>query len=136
MQDNKPKGKILVTDDRQNWRELLDDILSGDGHEVETADSLKKATELLKNKTFDIAIIDMRLIDASPYNIDGIKVLKEAKAQQPSIKAVILTGYPDEKQKNKALNFYKADSYCEKAPDGKPFDIDEFSSQIFKLLSS
>ncbi len=136
MQNNTPKGKILVIDDQIGWRELLEDILSEDGYEIKTGTNLQEAIELLKTKTFDLATIDMRLVDASPYNIDGMRVLKEAKKQQSAIKAIILTGYSDEKQRDKALNFYGADHYCEKAPDGKPFDIDEFKQLIFNLLES
>ncbi len=129
---NTPKWKILVVDDQQGWRELLEDILTEDGHEVKTAGNLKEASELLR-EPFDIATIDMRLVDSSLYNIDGMRVLKEAKTRQPSMKAVILTGYPDPAQKDKALNFYGADGYYEKAPDGKPFDIDKFRQAIYNL---
>lgn len=129
------KGKILVVDDQQGWRELLEDILTeNDEYYVQTAGNLNEAIELLESRSFDLATIDMRLVDASPYNIDGMKVLEEAKKQQPLIKAIILTGYPDIEQKHKALNYYKADGYYEKAPDGKPFDIDEFKQVIYELL--
>lgn len=132
MQHDTSKGKILVIDDQEGWRELLEDILSED-YEIETARNLKEAIDLLSTETFDLATIDMRLVDASPYNIDGMKALKEAKRRHPSMKAIILTGYPDEKQKEKALS-YGADGYYEKAPDGEPFDIDEFKQVIFGLL--
>ena len=56
MQQN--KEKILVVDDEQGWRELLEDILTKDD-EVETASNLKEAIELLKKKSFDLAIIDI-----------------------------------------------------------------------------
>jgi two-component system response regulator (stage 0 sporulation protein F) len=134
MKINKLKGKILVVDDQQGWRELLEDILSEDGYEVVTASNFKEAIDLLKRKHFDLATIDMRLVDPSPYNIDGMRVLKETKTQKPLIKAIILTGYPDEAQKDKALNFYGADGYYEKAPDGKPFDIVEFKQIISNFL--
>jgi DNA-binding NtrC family response regulator len=129
------KGNILIVDDQPNWRELLSVILTDDGHKVTTATNFQEAVDLLKRNSFDIAILDMRLVDASSYNIQGMEVLKEAKKQQPSIKAIILTGYPDHDQKEKAVNFYKADGYYEKAPNGKPFDIEVFSKEIFKLLN-
>jgi len=129
------KGNILVVDDHPNWTELLSIILTDDGHKATKAANFQEAVDLLKCNPFDIAILDMRLVDASSYNIQGMEVLKEAKKLQPSIKAIILTGYPDPKQREKAMDFYKADGYYEKAPDGKPFDIDVFSREIFKLLN-
>ncbi len=136
MQNEKKtqKGKILVVDDQQGWRELLDDILRQEGHEVKTAENMDSAIGLLKSEKFDIAVLDMRLVDSSSYNIDGMRVLKEAKERQPSIKAIVLTGYSDEEQKKRALDFYHADGYYEKAPDGNPFDIDEFIQIISGLL--
>jgi len=133
--EDKMKGNILVVDDHPNWPELLSIILTDDGHKVTKAANFQEAVDLLKCNPFDIAILDMRLVDASSYNIQGMEVLKEAKKIRPSIKAIILTGYPDQKQREKALNFYKADGYYEKAPDGKPFDIDVFSKEIFRLLN-
>jgi hypothetical protein len=50
------------------------------------------------------------------------------------IKAIILTGYPDSEQKNKAIECYHAEGYLEKVPDGTPLDIDKFSQLIFGLL--
>lgn len=128
------KGNILVVDDQPNWRELLSIVLTDDGHIVKTATNSQEAIDLLQRNSFDIAILDMRLVDASPYNIQGMEVLKEAKKIQPFIKVIILTGYPDHMQKEKAVNFYRADGYYEKAPNGKPFDIDVFSRLIFDML--
>ena len=76
----------------------------------------------------------MRLVDDLAYNIQGMGLLQEAKKLQPAAKAVILTGYPDSAQRDKALNFYKADGYFEKAPEGEPLDIDQFSRIVFSLL--
>jgi len=129
------KRNILVVDDQSNWRELLSVILTDDGYNVTIATDFQEAVDLLKCNPFDIAILDMRLVDASSYNIQGMEVLREAKKHQPSIKAIILTGYPDIKQREKAVNFYKADGYYEKAPDGKPFDIEVFSKEIFRLYN-
>ncbi|MGE0084185.1 MAG: response regulator [Desulfococcaceae bacterium] len=130
------KGKILVVDDQQGWQELLEDILTQKGYKVKKADNLKNARDLLKTEKFDIAVLDMRLVDASSYNIDGMRVLKEAKKLQPTIKAIILTGYSDKEQKDRARDFYGADGYYEKAPDGNPFDIDKFIQIISDLPKS
>jgi len=129
------RGKILVVDNSKNWRELFVDILREDGYQIETASNFKDAVELLKTESFDMAIIEIQLNEEVPFNRDGLKVLKEAKTLHPLIKSIILTGYPDESEKDRMLNFYKADGYYEKAPDGKPFDIDEFRQIIFNLLN-
>ncbi len=130
----KRSGIILVVDDHKNWRELLATILETDGHQVRVAGNFQEAQALLKAHDFEIAIFDMRLMD-SVYDVQGMLLLKEAKRLHPSIKAIILTGYPDTTQRAKALDFYGAVHYLEKAPDGQPsFDIDVFSQLMFDLL--
>jgi two-component system NtrC family response regulator len=127
-------GYILVVDDRKNWRDLLKEILQADGHTVVMASTFDEGRGLLESQHFDVAVFDMRLVDNAVYNIQGMTLLEEAKKLQPSIKAIILTGYPDPDQEARALDFYGADDYLEKAPEGKPFNIERFSRRIFKLL--
>ncbi|QTA83305.1 Two component system response regulator [Desulfonema limicola] len=132
MNDTK-KAKILVVEDLPTWRMILYDILSEEGYEVTTADSFQEAVNLLDKKEFDIATIDMRLVDTLPYNMQGMEVLKRAKDIQPGIKAIILTGYPDDNQEKKAKD-YDVQGYHKKAPEGKSFDIDKFKEIIDNLL--
>ncbi len=129
-------GKILVVDDQESWRELLAEILEEQGHKIVTVATFESAFEVLKTELFDVAIIDMRLVNELEYNIQGMEVLKEAKHLQPSIKAIVLTGYPNPDQKSKALEYYRADAFWEKAPQGKPFNIDQFNRSILQLLQS
>lgn len=130
----KRNDNVLVVDDLEGWRDLLAAILESDGYQVVTASTFEEARSLLEVKRFDIAILDMRLVDTSVHNIQGMDLLKEAKRLNPAIKAIILTGYPDPNQKAKALDFYGADGYLEKAPEGQPFDVDNFSEAVSDLL--
>jgi DNA-binding NtrC family response regulator len=132
--ENGPTCNILLVDDLPSWRDLLSTILEKDGYNVKTANDFQEAKGLLQMEKFDIAIFDMRLIDHAEHNIQGMALVREAKTLQPSIKAIILTGYPDPKQKARALNFYGADGYYEKAPEGEFFDIETFSELIENLL--
>jgi DNA-binding NtrC family response regulator len=132
---DKIKGSILVVDDKQSWQDLLYAILKEDGHDISIAGSLSEAKKKVKCKSYDIVIIDMRLVDHSSYNIEGMRVLKEVKALDPNTKAIILTGYPDPSHKKKAINHYKADGYFEKVPKGEPMDVDAFCLMLQNLLS-
>jgi two-component system, NtrC family, response regulator len=125
---------ILVVDDQPNWRELLNDVFESAGCEVMTVTNSGDAHKLLQQSSFDLAIMDMRLIDDETGNLEGMWLLKEAKALYPSMKAVILTGYSEEPQRIKAIEYYKADGYFEKAPGGKPMDIENFRENMLALL--
>lgn len=130
---NKRTGTILVVDDHSNWRDLLSTLLESDGHRIITASNVEEARVQLRDNDFDIAVLDMRLVD-DVFDVGGMLLLREAKRLRPSMKAIILTGFPDPEQCTKAIEFYGADGYYEKAPDGRPFDIDQFSKMIIELL--
>jgi DNA-binding NtrC family response regulator len=131
----KRTGVILVVDDHEDWCQLLSTVLTLDGHQVVTAGTFDEAKEVLKNSCFDIAVFDMRLMVDGVFGAQGMMLVVEAKKLHPSMKAIILTGFPDESQRAKALDFYHADRYLEKAPGGQTFDIDAFSQLIFDLLA-
>jgi len=132
---SKRLGTILVVDDHYNWCQLLREILEYDGHQVATARCSEEARALLSASRFDVAVLDMRLV-ADVFDVGGMILLQEIKNLYPSMKAIILTGFPDPDQRAKAIEFYGADGYYEKAPDGKPFDIDQFSDLINRLLKN
>jgi len=69
------KGSVFVVEDDRHQREIIKTILSKEDFYVETADTGKKAIEMLKNSSFDVILTDLRLPD-----IDGTEVLKEVKA--------------------------------------------------------
>ncbi len=89
---------ILVVDDEQNFLELLLKILSKRGYEVATASNGQEGIGLLKNQSFDLAIIDLRM---GP--IDGLSFLDEMKKRQPDTKAIMMTAYPTAETRMKSF---------------------------------
>jgi len=89
--------KILVVDDIEDWRDTVKGMLEDANYEVEVAASSKEALEKLKQYSFDLAILDMRLDETDEENREGLNVLaREIKNRYSSIKTVILTGYADQ----------------------------------------
>ena len=125
---------VLVVDDEKSWRDLVAEIFEARGWRVDSAESLEEGEALISQREYDLAILDIRLVDSSHYSADGFALLRDAKRLQPYMKAVILTGYPDSQQRTRALETYGADYYLEKAPDGSPLDIDQFEMLIVRLL--
>ena len=108
------KGSIFVVEDDRHQREIIKTILAKEGFYVETADSGKKAIEMLKNGTFDVILTDLRLPD-----IDGTEVLKEVKILNLPSHVIIITAYgsiPSAIEATKLGAFY----YLE-----KPFEKDQ-----------
>lgn len=80
---------ILLVEDETIVRESLKDWLTDEGYEVVTAEDGEKALEIIGKQEFGIVVLDLKLPGK-----DGIQVLKEARGQIPTLKAVIITAYP------------------------------------------
>ena len=82
------KVKILVVDDEAIVRESLGDWLVDAGYQVLTAENGSKALEVIDREKPSIVIADLVM-----PGMDGIELMKRAKAQQPGIEVVIITAY-------------------------------------------
>ncbi|MFZ0449624.1 MAG: diguanylate cyclase [Desulfatiglandaceae bacterium] len=85
------KEKILVIDDEPEIRELLSEILQGEGFEVFGAADGVEGLELFHDIKPDLVITDVKM----PRK-DGLAVLKEVKEAKSDIDVIILTGHSDE----------------------------------------
>lgn len=89
---------VLVIDDDQIVLQILAKILRKEGYSVDTAETGCEALEKLQNKNYHIAIIDVRLQD-----INGIDLLERMQKTVPNMKKIMLTGYPSNEDKTRAL---------------------------------
>lgn len=110
-------AKILVADDNEGQRMLLEMLLSAGGHEVHTVEDGREALEYLKTETPDLAVLDV----AMPH-ITGIDVCHRMKRvpRLKSVPVVILTGLTDERTKEMA-RMARADAVVTKPLEGKDF---------------
>jgi len=65
---------ILIVEDEQDIRELLEIHLSKEGYKIFTAEDGEQALDLFQNKDIDIALLDVMI-----PKIDGFKVLKKIR---------------------------------------------------------
>ena len=82
------KVKILVVDDETIVRESLAEWLKDAGHEVFTAEDGYRALEVIKREKPGIMIADLVM-----PGMDGIELMRRAKAQQSRIEVIIITAY-------------------------------------------
>jgi two-component system, NtrC family, nitrogen regulation response regulator NtrX len=82
-------NNILVIDDDPDQCQTLKDILEENGYQVDTASNSVKALGAVKNKQYDLVIIDLVLKEEK----NGVDVFKEMKNIRPEIKALLFTGY-------------------------------------------
>lgn len=121
---NPIKARILVVDDEDDLRMLLDHVVTSAGYEVVTASDGEEAMMMLGKSKFDVALLDIQMPNAS-----GIEVLKYIQKNSPGTKAIILTGYADLKHAMEAREFGAQDFIS------KPYKIEEILSTVNRLLS-
>jgi two-component system, NtrC family, response regulator PilR len=82
------KGTVLVIDDEEVMREILDSLLAQDGYRVKLASSGSEGLEIASREPVDLAILDVMLPDQS-----GIDVLEELKKTDPEIVVAMITAF-------------------------------------------
>ena len=116
-------AKILLIDDDENIRKVLQTILEDEGYLVDTADNGKKAIEKTQLNFYNLALIDVRLPD-----MEGIDLLTKLRETTPKIRKIIVTGYPTLQNAVAAVN-KGADAYVM-----KPFDVERILQTIKEQL--
>lgn len=81
---------VLIVDDEQQTIEIFQAALSSQGYQITVADNGKNALEKIKNKKFDIIILDEMMPDMSGNDV--MQVLKQDETTK-NIPVVILTNY-------------------------------------------
>lgn len=89
---NNPITALIVEDDR-SWQEILIEILTDYGLQVDVCDNLQSATAKLHTKSYRLAIVDLSLAEENHKNQDGLKVLNTIKQSAPNCISILLTGY-------------------------------------------
>lgn len=115
--------KILVADDEQEIRNLLDHFLKGQGYEVVLASDGNQALKLAAEENPQVIILDIKM-----PGLDGLEVCKRLKEKEQTklIPVIVITGFEDNKME--ALNM-GADDFV-----NKPFDMAEISSRVRSAL--
>ena len=79
---------VLLIDDERDYVNVLSNRLSKRGFDVGKANSGSEAFQILRQRGFDVAILDLKMTD-----IDGIEVLKILKKMAPELVVIMLTGH-------------------------------------------
>ena len=102
-------AEILFLEDEVTIREVLTEYMNVAGHKVTECGSGDEAVERLKDKSYDLAILDIKV-----PGISGLKVLEYIRTELKSDMGVImLTAYEDINTQVEAFNFF-ADDYITK----------------------
>lgn len=117
------KVRILIVDDDPDVCEYLQKFLSKDGYDVTTVANPAQVLDELKNKPYQIIILDLKMPGMS-----GEELLRRIRAIDSDICIIIYTGYPTvdsavDTMKQQVFDYIK-----------KPFNIDDFRAVIRKAI--
>ena len=80
--------KLLLIDDERDYVNVLSNRLSKRGFDVGKANNGSEAFRILRKRSFDVAILDLKMAD-----LDGLEVLKILKKMAPEMVVIMLTGH-------------------------------------------
>ena len=128
MQTNPAKEvknlSILVMDDEEAIRILLKNMLEKIGHTATLVENGEQAIEAYRKEKFDLVILDVTI----PGGMGGIETVKELKAIDPQVKALVSSGYA-----NSPILSDSA-AYGFSAALEKPYLLNELKTAIEKLF--
>jgi DNA-binding NtrC family response regulator len=116
------RARILVVDDKENLRSLLQRIL-GEAYAVTVAEDGQRAISLIATRDFDVVLTDLRMPGA-----DGFEVLRVTKTRAPDTEVVMMTAYATVQDAVTAMR-QGAFDYVQ-----KPFDPDDVSLVVARAL--
>lgn len=93
-----PVKKILVIDDEVDTRDMLEDLLTGEGFKVACSDGPQHALDHVKSIQPDLIILDLRMPKMS-----GIDLLPRLQLCVPHARIMILSAYADHETAQSAM---------------------------------
>lgn len=107
------KGNILIADDEEMIRELIDITLSKEGFTCHQASSAEEGLEIINSRKLDMALLDIMMPGRS-----GIELLKDIKECTPDTTVLMITAMNDMDTALSCIHF-GAEDYIT-----KPFNLD------------
>jgi len=114
---------ILIVDDEPNYLIVLSELLREEGHGIFTAGNGEEALKILSETDIDLVITDMRM-----PGLDGLGLLKAAKALNPDLPVIMVTAFGEVEM---AVAAMKAGAFNYLT---KPFNNDELVLNTAKAL--
>lgn len=119
-------ARILSVDDSQTIRDLISAVLSSENHEVTTACDGMEAMQIAREKSFDLALLDVNM-----PNMNGLSLLAKLRNLEhfKYTPIIMVTTETSDYRKNKAKT-NGATGWL-----AKPFTAERLISAVNKLTS-
>src|SRR5690349_20037086 len=124
--------RALAVEDDHSWQQILSEILSDCGLEVDVAGSLEEASLNLKAQPHRLAVVDLSLSPNDHNNYDGLLVLDAVRRLDPNCRTILLTGFATVELAVTALTDYGAFTFLRK----ESFHRSQFRDIVYRILVS
>ena len=114
--------RILIVDDEASIRLLYSQELMDEGFEVDAVGTIAEALMLLKEKTYSVALLDIKLKNES--GLDLLQTLVKERHDMAVILSTAFSCYKDD------FSAWLADSYVVKSSD-----MQELKDEIKRLIA-
>ncbi|HTY24399.1 MAG TPA: response regulator [Desulfomonilaceae bacterium] len=114
-----PKPKVLIVDDEERFRTTMCKLLTVRGLEASSVGSGKEALKELRENSYDVVILDVRMPEMS-----GVQAMAELRKLDPFIEVIIMTGYASVDTAKKIMELGAYDYML------KPYNTDELIEKI------
>ena len=119
-----PAARLLVVEDREALRRMLERALGGEGYAVDTVADGVAAAAALGGGRYDLVLTDLMLPGGS-----GLEVVAACRAAEPAVPVVVMTAYGTVATAVEAMKLGAAD-FLE-----KPVELDDLFALVRALLS-
>ncbi|MEA1923342.1 MAG: PAS domain S-box protein, partial [Pseudomonadota bacterium] len=120
-----PGGKILIMDDEEMIRELVERMMSLKGYDVLSAADGEEAIRLYEKASQSGAPIDLIIMDLTiPGGMGGQEAIQKILQFDPQVKAIVSSGYSNDP----VMSEYEKYGFC--AALSKPFQLQELITTI------
>ena len=121
-----PDRYILVIEDEENLRQIIQRILESSSYKVILAETAREGLDLYK---VDKQLIELVLLDFNLPDADGLSVLADLQKLDPNVKVLLTSGFDvgesiREALQNGALDFIR-----------KPFNRQQILDEVKKVYS-
>src|SRR5882672_3563260 len=124
-EEPRPQPRILVVDDEPHVVQIFQDLLAQRGYEVSSSTNGDDAILKVTTESFDLVLTDINL-----PGVDGLEVVRAAKAADKDTCVILITGYASTTTAIDALRQGAYDYIT------KPFDLWETAKAIDRGLES
>lgn len=115
--------RVLIVDDEPNMLDVLSDVLSDEGYNVDVAGNGTDAISKASSGDFHVAILDLKLPDMS-----GLDILREIKSKTPQTVTIMITAYSSVDTAIQAMKIGAYDYIT------KPFKIEQLKNTVASAL--